>query len=418
MIDSILKSVRALVEFLVILLSYRQIFNATVVKNKYKIIAVGVPMGVCYFVNAYFQLNMLYTLIGAIYAILIPIFLLEGNKKKWLCLYPTIMLLASMMSMAISYAVAFVFSIPVVHVYYNTYLSCTVDVIFMFLLLIGYFYTKKKQASRSKDFKISPIVYLIMTIGELAFTLLLGAMQFYTEHHQVEDNMVNAIGFVIAIVCVVYGLAFLFLAVYMQKNSEMKKEKDMLNLYISEQQKHIELMVEKEQDMKKFRHDVRQHMGIISYHLDKGDTDAASEYISQIYENIDATKMVHYTGVVPIDVVIYDKKREMDNKNITFNWSGSVNKIPGNIQEYDICTVFIAILDKAIKECESLSLSERELKLLVEINNGKLYIMEKHKCKSDNADKEDLRIRGIAEKYDGYVIYTESDDNYMVEVVL
>ena len=79
-------------------------------------------------------------------------------------------------------------------------------------------------------------------------------------------------------------LAFLFLAVYMQKNSEMKKEKDMLNLYISEQQKHIELMVEKEQDMKKFRHDVRQHMGIISYHLDKGDTDAASEYISQIYE--------------------------------------------------------------------------------------------------------------------------------------
>ena len=37
MIDSILKSVRALVEFLVILLSYRQIFNATVVKNKYNI---------------------------------------------------------------------------------------------------------------------------------------------------------------------------------------------------------------------------------------------------------------------------------------------------------------------------------------------------------------------------------------------
>ena len=46
--------------------------------------------------------------------------------------------------------------------------------------------------------------------------------------------------------------------------------------------------------------------------------------------------MEHYTGVVPIDVVISDKKRIMDEKNIIFNWSGSVQKIPDNIQEYDL----------------------------------------------------------------------------------
>lgn len=418
MTDSIIKSIRAIAEFLVILLSYRQIFNANVVKNKYKIIAVGVPMGVCYFINSYFHLNMFFTLIGTLYAILIPVFLLEGNRKKWLSLYPTLMLMATMISMSLSYVVAFILDIQVVDVYYNTSLSCIVDLIFLFALLADYFYTKKKPSRRKIDFKISTLVYLIMTLGELAFLLLLAAMQYYTRLHHVESNMVNAIGFTISFVCVVYGLTFLFLSAYMQKNSEMQKEKDMLNLYVTEQQKHIELMVEKEQDMKKFRHDVRQHMWVISYHLDKDELDLAKEYINQIYENIDSTKMERYTGVVPIDVVLSDKKREMDERKIKFNWSGSVNKIPGSIQEYDICTVFIAILDKAVKECESLSESERELKLLVEINNGKLYIMEKHKCKADSTDKEDLRIRGIAEKYDGYVIYTDSDDYYMVEVVL
>lgn len=418
MTDSIIKSVRALVEFLVIILAYRQIFNAQIVKNRIKIMTVGVFMGVCYFINSYFQLNMYYTIIGIVYAVLIPLLLLEGNKKKWLGLYPTLMLITTMMSMALSYAVAIIFNTTVIVVYYDAKLSCLVDSIFLAIILVDYFYTKKKPARRRIDFKISPLVYLIMTLGQLAFVLIMGAMQYYTQLHQVQSNMVNVIGFTIAFICVVYGLAFLFLSVYMQKNSEMKKEKAMLNLYVTEQQKHIELMVEKAEDMKKFRHDVRQHMWVISYHIDEGKLDLAKEYISQIYENLDATKMEHYTGVVPIDVVLSDKKRAMDEKKISFKWSGSVKKIPDNIKEYDICTVFITILDKAIRACECYEEDERELKLLVEINNGKLYIMEKHKCKAGNEGEEDPRIKGIAEKYDGYVIYTHSDDNYMVEVVL
>ncbi len=418
MTDSLIIGIRALVEFVVILRAYRQIFNADIVKNKLKIVAVGIPMGICYFINSYYQLNIFFTVLGFVYAILIPLLLLQGNKKKWLCLYPTLMFLTSMASMAISYAVALILRMQVVDVYYDTKLSFIVDFSFLFIILIDYFYTKKKPARRQIDFQISPLIYLVMTIGELAFLVILGAMQYYIELHNVKSNMVNIIGFTIAFICVVYGVIILFLAVYIQKNNEMHKEKEMLNLYVSEQQKYIKLMVEKEQDMKKFRHDVRQHMWVISYHIDAGEVDLAKEYINQIYENMDSTKMEHYTGVVPIDIVLSDKKKVMDDKKIKFNWSGSVNKIPGSIKEYDICTVFIAILDKAIKACECLSEDERELKLLVEINNGKLYIMEKHRCKAGDKSKEDLRIRGIAEKYDGYVIYTEGDDNYTIEVVL
>ena len=418
MTDSIIKGIRALVEFLVILLCYRQIFNAHIVKKRIKIAAVGIFMGVCYFVNSYFQINIYFTILGVMCAVLIPLLLLDGDKKKWLSLYPTLMLITTMMSMAISYMVAFIFRIPVVDVYYDTKLSWLVDCIFLIIIMIDYGYTKKKPARRKIDFQINPLVYCIMTFGQLAFVLILGAMQYYTQIHNVQSNMVNVIGFTIAFICVVYGLAFLFLSVYMQKNSEMRKEKDMLNLYVTEQQKYIKLMVEKAEDMKKFRHDVRQHMWVISYHIDEEKIDLAKEYISQIYENLDSTKMEHYTGVVPIDVVLSDKKREMDEKKINFKWSGSVNKIPGNIKEYDICTVFITILDNAISACECFEEADRELKLLVEINNGKLYIMEKHKCQAAKASEEDPRIRGIAEKYDGYVIYTQSDDNYMIEVVL
>ena len=418
MTDSIIKSIRAIAEFLIILLSYRQIFNANIIKNKFKLVVVGMPMGVCYFLNSYLDLNMFFTIIGTLYAVLIPLVLLEGNKKKWLCLYPTLMLMTTMMSMAISYAMATILNISVSNVYYSTGLSCLVDAIYLFILLIDYWYTKKKPARREVNIKISIAVYLIMTVGELIFTLILATMQYFVELHTVESNIVNFIGFMISFICVVYGLAFLFLSVYMQKNSEMQNDKDMLNLYVTEQQKHIRLMVEKTQDMKKFRHDVRQHMWVISYHIEHGELDLAKEYINQIYENMDSTRMEHYTRVVPIDVVLSDKKEIMDQKKIVFNWSGSVNKIPDNIKEYDICTVFIDILDRAINACEALPEDEREIKLLVEINNGKLYIMEKHKCKIRNIKHEDRKIKAISEKYDGYVIHTVDDDSYMVEVVL
>lgn len=418
MTDSIIKSIRAIAEFLIILLSYRQIFNANIIKNKFKLVVVGMPMGVCYFLNSYLDLNMFFTIIGTLYAVLIPLVLLEGNKKKWLCLYPTLMLMTTMMSMAISYAMATILNISVSDVYYSTGWSCLVDAIYLFILFIDYWYTKKKPARREVNIKISIAVYLIMTVGELIFTLILATMQYFVELHTVESNIVNFIGFMISFICVVYGLAFLFLSVYMQKNSEMQNDKDMLNLYVTEQQKHIRLMVEKTQDMKKFRHDVRQHMWVISYHIEHGELDLAKEYINQIYENMDSTRMEHYTRVVPIDVVLSDKKEIMDQKKIVFNWSGSVNKIPDNIKEYDICTVFIDILDRAINACEALPEDEREIKLLVEINNGKLYIMEKHKCKIRNIKHEDRKIKAISEKYDGYVIHTVDDDSYMVEVVL
>ena len=418
MIDSLIKSVRAIVEFLVILLSYRQIFNANIIKNKLKLGIAGVLMGACYFINAYFGLNIFYTIIGTVYAIVVPLFLLEGNKKKWLSLYPTLMLMTAMTSMCLSYAIAAILDITVMDVYYNTMLSFIVDAIFLAVLLLDYLYTKSKTNRRDRDIKISVIAYLVMTIGELTFVVILGTMQYYTVLHEVESNMINIIGFMITLICIVYGLALLFLSVYIQKNGEIEKEKEMLNLYVSEQQKHIELMVEKAQDMKKFRHDVRQHMWVISYHIDEGEIDLAREYIAQIYQNIDATKMEHYTGVVPIDVVLVDKKKLMDEKNIVFNWSGSVNKIPTNIKEYDICTVFIAILDRAIVACELLPETERELKLLVEINNGKLYIMEKHRSLKKNIKYEDRKINSIAEKYDGYVNYTVDENEYMIEVVL
>lgn len=418
MTDNIIISVRAIVEFLVILLAYREVFNANIIKKKLRIGVLAIIMGVLYFVNSYFEINMFFTVIGTLYAILIPLILLEGNKKKWISLYPTLILMIIIMSMCLSYVMASILNITVMDVIYNPVLSALVDICVLAMLCLDYLYTKTRSNRRDRDVKISFIVYFVMTAGELAFVIILATMQFYISLHHVDSNIINVIGVMITFIGVVYALALLFLSAYIQKNGEINKEKEMLNLYVSEQQKHIKLMVEKAQDMKKFRHDVRQHMWVISYHLDNGKVDLAREYIAEIYENMDSTKMDHYTGVVPIDVVLSDKKKLMDEKKIVFNWSGSVNKIPDNIKEYDICTIFIAILDRAIVACEVLPESERELKLLVEINNGKLYIMEKHKYLKKNIRYEDRHIKSIAEKYNGYVIYTMEQDEYMIEVVL
>lgn len=405
-------------EFVIIILFYRQIYNADIIKNRLKVVLLCMGMGLCYFVNEFFGLDMYFTVLGVLYGMVIPLLVLEGNKKKWIGIYPTLMLMSTMICMCFSYALATILHIPVDDVYYNAHLSCLVDITFLIIFILDYLYDKKNNNRRNRDVKITVQVYFVMTVGELCFFVILGAMQHFTSKYDVRGNTVNLVGFIITAICIVYCFGFMFLSAYIQKNMTMKSEKDMLNLYATEQQKHINLMVKKDTDMKKFRHDVKQHMWVISYHLQENEVDEAKEYITQICENLDNTRMEHYTGVVPIDVVISDKKRIMDEKKIVFNWSGSVQKIPEKIKEYDICTVFVGILEKGIQACEELQEEERELKLVVEINNGKLYIMEKHKCLQVQKKWEDRHIKGITEKYDGYVVQTTEGDNYITEIVL
>lgn len=418
MIDSILTSIRAIIEFIIILLFYRQIYNAEIIKNKGKVMIYCLGMAICYFVNAYFDIGLYFTVIGTLYGIVIPLILLEGNKRKWIFLYPTMILMVAMICMCISYALAIVLNASVSKIYYRPSLAVVIDILFLALFIIEYLIDKMKNNRINRGIKITVPVYVFMLVGEVCFWAILGAMQYFTIGYNAGGNLVNVMGFIVSAVCIAYCLGFMFLSASIQKNLNIKRENDMINLYADEQQKHIKLMVEKDSDIKKFRHDVRQHMWVVSYHLDEGNVDKAKEYISQIYEALDNSKMEHYTGVIPIDVAISDKKRIMDEKNIVFNWSGNVQKIPDDIKEYDMCTVFVGVLDKAIYACEKLPEEERELKLVVEVNNGKLYIREKHKSLSNDKSWEDRQIKGITEKYNGYVVHTIEDGNCITEIVI
>ena len=101
------------------------------------------------------------------------------------------------------------------------YILFVIFAICFILLAVSIFFLLEKLALRS-------IIGLYVTGILIIVVATISHFLPDSKQTNVEDNMVNAIGFVIAIVCVVYGLAFLFLAVYMQKNNEMKKEKDML----------------------------------------------------------------------------------------------------------------------------------------------------------------------------------------------
>ena len=142
MIDSLLKGIRAILEFVVIIFFYRQIYNADVIKNKSKVILFGLGMGVCYFINEFFGLNLYFTILGTLYGLVVPLFVLNGNRKRLLSLYPMMMLMIIMISMCISYALAIVLNIPVTEIYYNVFLSALIDLAFLIVFVLDYLIDK------------------------------------------------------------------------------------------------------------------------------------------------------------------------------------------------------------------------------------------------------------------------------------
>ena len=101
----------------------------------------------------------------------------------------------------------------------------------------------------------------------------------------------------IVIACIVFFFLFIWLSKTIYKKNVYEKEKDMMNLHMIEQEKYIKLVVEKDMDMRKFRHDVKEHMSIVYKCMEDSAYEEGKEYIRKMYEVFSDSQVTRYIGI-------------------------------------------------------------------------------------------------------------------------
>lgn len=182
-------------------------------------------------------------------------------------------------------------------------------------------------------------------------------------------------------------------------------------------------------DIKKIRHDMKQHLTIISGHLENGEIEGCKDYISELLPDIDHMGKLIISDNKVIDYIINTKLGSLDDTQVVI--SGSIGDL-SDIKETDLACLLGNILDNAVDA--TMQAKEKRIELFfMRQNSNRIIICKNTTNNSVLQGNRELRstkhdghshgygtkiIKKIASDYNGMVEFFEDIDMFGVQVLL
>lgn len=108
-----------------------------------------------------------------------------------------------------------------------------------------------------------------------------------------------------------------------------------------------------DEELRRFRHDYRNHMIVVNAYLESGKTAEAREYLNTINGGINGVLNKIKTGNFVSDAILNSKAVSAAKFDTQISFSGRVP--PEGINSEDLCTILSNLIDNAIEACEKVA---------------------------------------------------------------
>lgn len=138
--------------------------------------------------------------------------------------------------------------------------------------------------------------------------------------------------------------------------------------------RHIEEVNEMYRQVRGWRHDYRNHIGVMKAHLDAGRYEAVDSYLRQLNEDLNTVDTVLKTGNVMVDAILNSKLNLISSHGISVNAKATV---PGNLSAspLDLCVIIGNLMDNALEACLRIDDAEKRfIRLYMGTHKGQFYI--------------------------------------------
>lgn len=207
-----------------------------------------------------------------------------------------------------------------------------------------------------------------------------------------------------------------------------------LRMQLENQMNHYADLEKRNQDLKGFRHDMKNHLEILSRLIEERKTTLAVKYISDMKDGMqNRGKQIIETGNPIIDAMLSEKIHTAREQGITVKDEIFISQGIG-IDSLDGCILFGNIMDNAIEACVKIP-SEEERKIRIKMTSKadmlicrftntihKEILIDKNlKTTKDNAEMHGIGVKNIkksAEKYGGTVSFEKKEGEFEVSFVL
>jgi len=189
-------------------------------------------------------------------------------------------------------------------------------------------------------------IVCVLIVGAISSILFVT----YTEEYgfDVEGNLREKAG---AVSLIVFGSLFYLLQCigmfFYIRNKKLVEVMALREQFLQQQKRYYTVLLAKEEETKRFRHDIRGHVNSLRVLLEEKDYEGASIYLNSIDGYMSQTILDFNTGNHIVNAIVADIKRQY--KNVSINWKGM---IPNNIQmkDIDVCIIFSNLINNACRE--------------------------------------------------------------------
>lgn len=200
------------------------------------------------------------------------------------------------------------------------------------------------------------------------------------------------------------------------KEEMMEQQNKFLEHELSNQVEKYRQFSESVDELRAYRHDMKNHMLCIDILLQEGSIEEAKQYINSLSTIFQSQRKMDYEDNYILSALLNEKISKAQTMNVNITQKISIHR-KLNIENRDWCTIFGNALDNALEALEKVEESKRNLEILITNHNNILSVKIsnsmigelKPQGKSFQTTKSDQYLHGLGlnnmrkaiEKYHG-----------------
>ncbi len=419
-------------DFLCTLLAYTIIFEAKLHEDKKRFLLCGVFVLLLQGIICISADFLMVQTVNLFFLILIPLFLLENTETHWIFLYPVVAMGNSIAAVCTSFILALALNMTNHELIYTPVYVVICQFIPVVLLLF-FLILKKIRPVKAQKLKIGRRQYIIFYTGAICAYLIIAFMQMMTDK-PLDDNMRNVAGLATSLLCLIYVVNSIWQGIVMYREEEYRKKTELYEEYMRLQENRIQAIIEQDEKMRSFRHDIKAHIRALSAYSEEGSSAQLRRYLEDMTDHSAIHDVKTYTGNKAVDAIIREELKRSASCEIIFEFKG---ELPAQTEQsvFDICTIISNLMRNAVEACEKLAQDqERRILLVVYPYNENIYIYTENsianpvkvsgkKIKTTKSDTKNHglgseNIRKTVEKYQGSIEYINKQGRFAVEILI
>ena len=264
-------------------------------------------------------------------------------------------------------------------------------IVFFIYNLTYYFVFTRFIVPRKDDLKLSlefinRKTYIFILSFATCLAELISFISAATRNHTDMDKVFRYLRIYVIPICILSFIIITILIMNSMSKFYYKRSAELLDKQLDLQAMYYEKIDEMTTDIRKFRHDYKNHMHCLKSLLGSRKIDDALEYLDSISSNPTMNKTSFKSGNTIADAILNDKAAIAAQENFRLNFSGVISE---NVSAFDICTILSNALDNSIEACRRLkNAEERYIDVNCVLKNDMQMI-----CISNPSDTDDPELK-------------------------